>query len=49
MVHHIDGNGLNNKNSNLLICSRSYHGYLHNKMSSLYAQEKFGAPMPGGE
>lgn len=30
-VHHIDGNPQNNKNNNLLVCTRSYHSWLHHK------------------
>jgi len=42
VVHHIDGNKLNNANSNLLVCTVGYHQWLHMRMSLLYAQEKFG-------
>ena len=37
MVHHIDLQYANNKNSNLLICDKSYHRWLHSR----YA-ERFG-------
>ena len=33
VVHHIDGNRLNNVNSNLLICTDSYHRRLHYLMN----------------
>jgi len=32
VVHHIDRNGLNNQNDNLLLCDRSYHSMLHHRM-----------------
>jgi len=41
VVHHINGDKLDNRNCNLLICSNPYHGYLHNKMARLYQQEHF--------
>ena len=41
-IHHIDGNTLNNKNGNLIICTRSYHNFLHHTMSALYQQLVFG-------
>lgn len=34
VVHHIDLNPSNNDYSNLLICSSSYHGWLHAKMNN---------------
>jgi len=40
-VHHINGDKLDNRSCNLLICSNSYHGYLNNKMAKLYQQEHF--------
>jgi hypothetical protein len=32
VVHHLDGNRSNNAHSNLIICSASYHHWLHAKM-----------------
>lgn len=42
IVHHVNGNKLDNRNSNLLICSMEYHRYLENKMADLYKKEHFG-------
>jgi hypothetical protein len=42
VVHHIDGDKTNNKNSNLLICDVAYHQWLHMEMSRRYMQEHFG-------
>lgn len=41
IVHHVDGDKLNNHQSNLLVCSRSYHNWLHSRMSYLYQREHF--------
>ncbi len=41
LVHHIDGDKSNNKNSNLLICDRSYHTWLEKRMAYLYQKEHF--------
>lgn len=42
MVHHIDGNRLNNVNANLLICTRSYHAWLHRKLQKQSKEETNG-------
>jgi len=36
IVHHIDGNKLNNSNPNLLICTKEYHSIIHAKMNNGY-------------
>lgn len=43
-VHHVDGDKLNNTNTNLLICTKGYHRWLHNEMSRLYQKEHFAKP-----
>jgi len=41
IVHHLNGDKTDNRNSNFLICTQSYHRWLHNRMSLLYQQEHF--------
>jgi len=41
VIHHINCNPDDCRNSNLLICDQSYHKWLHERMSKLYAQEHF--------
>lgn len=42
VVHHINGNKTDNRNDNLLICTRSYHNWLHGEMCRRYQIEHFG-------
>ena len=41
VVHHINGVKSDNRNCNLLICTTSYHLWLHSWMASLYMKEHF--------
>ena len=41
VVHHINGDKTDNRNCNLLICTRVYHAELHNRMAALYQKEHF--------
>lgn len=41
VVHHINGDKSDNRNCNLLICTQSYHNWLHGRMSYLYQREHF--------
>lgn len=34
IVHHVNGNKQDNRNANLLICTRSYHAFLHHKITA---------------
>lgn len=40
-VHHFDGNKQNNNNSNLLVCTKSYHQWLEKKMAFIGKQILF--------
>lgn len=41
-VHHVNGIRDDNRNQNLVICTRKYHAWLHGEMSRRYMQEHFG-------
>lgn len=42
VVHHIDGNRSNNTNSNLLICTQSFHSWLHRMQELAAGKPLFG-------
>jgi hypothetical protein len=45
VVHHVNGDRADNRPCNLLICTNSYHAWLHQEMSKRYMWEHF-APAP---
>jgi hypothetical protein len=40
IVHHLDTNKANNKSNNLLVCTQSYHIFLHHRMGSFQQSRK---------
>ena len=47
VVHHLDGNRSNNTHSNLLICTKDYHSWLHAKLCyGLIGQNYVGNSLP---
>ena len=41
VVHHVNGDRTDNRNSNLVLCEKSYHQWLERRMSELYKREHF--------
>jgi HNH endonuclease len=42
VVHHVNLKRRDNRNCNLLVCTSSYHQWLHQEMMRRYAREHFG-------
>ena len=42
VVHHINLDKTDNRNSNLLICAQDYHAWLHQEMARRWAKEHLG-------
>ena len=40
-IHHCNGNSLDNNKGNLLVCTKSYHRWLHEEMARRYINEHF--------
>ena len=49
VVHHINCDPMDNRNENLLICSKAYHQWLHQYMGYMWAQQFANAKTIKGE
>ena len=42
VVHHVNGDSMDNRVENLLVCRQEYHRWIHGETSRRYMQERWG-------